>query len=515
MPEHTFAVETPDSSNKNAQEHNPRAGLRLCSELRDRAAFAAAARPSGARTGAAPEDLRATCRPPASLGAPEPARLAMDAASARARSLPGHALELGQGWTGTQFPGYAALSSLAQNGLIRACVETVADDMTRNWIEIKRRGCGSAAGRRHGRAFGSEADSASRAAPAPWNAAAPEALAAAVEACGLRELFHHAAELSGYFGGCLLLIDTGVSGEALSTPLDRTGKSAELTRPGGLRGFRVIEPINAAPGDYDAADPLSPHYLTPAWWWLLGRRVHASRLIRVSADEPPALLRPGYNFFGIPQAQILWDYVLHFQECRAAAARLLTRFSLTVFKTRMDDVLFRAGGTRELDARIRYLVDDRNNDGVLAIDKDSEDVIKVDTSLSGVTDIVRQSLELLAAVNRTPAVKLLGISPSGFNATGESDIRNYHDHILSRQEKIFRAPLRQALEIVQIARFGEIDPGLTFDFAPLNRGDDAARAAVRKTRAETAAVYLDREVLSREDVRAALAADPDFAQVAE
>ena len=76
-----------------------------------------------------------------------------------------------------------------------------------------------------------------------------------------------------------------------------------------------------------------------------------------------------------------------------------------------------------------------NNDGVLAIDKDDEDVLKLETPLSGVTDIVRQSLEILAALNRTPAVKLLGISPSGFNATGESDIRNYYDYITSQQEK--------------------------------------------------------------------------------
>ena len=57
------------------------------------------------------------------------------------------------------------------------------------------------------------------------------------------------------------------------------------------------------------------------------------------------LLKPAYNFLGIPQAQILWDYVLHFQECRAAEARLLTKFSMTVFKTSMADILFSAGGT--------------------------------------------------------------------------------------------------------------------------------------------------------------------------
>lgn len=50
-----------------------------------------------------------------------------------------HSLELGQ-IPGVQFAGYAALQSMAQNGLLRACVDTVADDMTRSWIKLKRTG---------------------------------------------------------------------------------------------------------------------------------------------------------------------------------------------------------------------------------------------------------------------------------------------------------------------------------------------------------------------------------------
>ena len=76
-------------------------------------------------------------------------------------------------------------------------------------------------------------------------------------------------------------------------------------------------------------------------------------------------------------------------------------------------------------ARLQIMSQNRSNDGVIAVDKDAEDIVKVETPMAGVTDVVRQSLEIVAALNRTPAVKLLGISPSGFNATGESDIRNY------------------------------------------------------------------------------------------
>ena len=76
---------------------------------------------------------------------------------------------------------------------------------------------------------------------------------------------------------------------------------------------------------------------------------------------------------------------------------------------------------------------------------------------------MRQSLEILAALNRTPAVKLLGISPSGFNATGESDIRNYYDYITSQQEKVLRNGIRTVLNCLQLHLHGKIDSSVTFD----------------------------------------------------
>lgn len=438
------------------------------------------------------EQIRAMYGPPRTLGVSVEQReavcMAMDGALADA----GVYEVIRDGFDGAdfwpRFMGYGALQNIAQDGLIRACVETVADDMTRAWIELKRQG---EARDRNSTPTAELAD-----------------LARAAEKARLQAVFHEAAELVGYEGGAFVFIDTGARPEDLAAPLNISPYSAELRKGAPLR-FTVVDPVNVFPGDYDSLSPLSPHYFRPRWWWVLGQRVHASRLIRMVANEVPVLVRPAYNFFGIPQAQILWDYVRHFQECREASARLLTKFSLTVLKTDMQSV-FQSGETlAKFDARLRFLARNRSNDGVLAVDRDSEDVIKLETPLSGVTDIVRQSLEILAAMNRTPAVKLLGISPSGFNATGESDIRNYYDHIGSQQEKVLRPGIQTALECLQLHVRGDIDPGLTFDFAPLGEEDRAALAMQQKTRADTIAVYLDRDVISVEEARKALADDPD------
>lgn len=433
------------------------------------------------------DQIRECYGPARTLGAPSGARLAMDSQleADGVYTLLQHTLQLGQA-AAPQFMGYGALQNISQNGLIRACVETVTDDMTRAWITLKGGEKPDAGG---------EDDRLKR-------------LEAAARKAELQKSFHEAAELVGYEGGAFIFIDTGACGEALRHPLHLGRFSSEIRAGFPLR-FTVVDPVNVFPGDYNSLSPLQPNYFRPAWWWVLGERVHASRLIRLVANEVPVLLRPSYNFLGIAQAQILWDYVLHFQECRAAEARLLTKFSLTVFKTNMTEILTAGAGTANLDSRIRFMIQSMSNDGVLAVDKDMEDVVKLATPLSGVTDIVRQALEFLAALNRTPAVKLLGISPSGFNATGESDIRNYYDHIKSQQEKVLRAGIQRALDCIQLHEFREIDRAVSFDFAPLGEEDRAALAVQQKTKADTMAVYIDRGLISPEEARAAIAADPD------
>jgi hypothetical protein len=122
---------------------------------------------------------------------------------------------------------------------------------------------------------------------------------------------------------------------------------------------------------------------------------------------------------------------------------------------------------------------------------------------------VRQALEFVAAIFRIPFVKFLGISPGGLNATGESDLRNYYDHVSAKQEKIFRKPINRLIDLMQGHLFGAIDPDIRAEFIPINDEDDAKRAATLKTKADRDAIYLDRGVLSPEEVREGLAADYD------
>lgn len=431
------------------------------------------------------EEVKSRFAPPHTLGETKESRLAMDAQLAGVYSLLRHTNRMGFGLGAGAFIGYAALQELSQNGMIRACIETIADDMTREWIELSD-GDKDADG--DGKRDANQDDTLIK------------DIEAKAEDLKLKQAFHDAMELVGYEGGSFIFIDTGAQGSELLNPLDVSEHSGELGKGKPIR-FRVIDPISVTPGNYNSTNPLADNYFAPVTWRVLGTEVHKSRMIRLVENEPSQLLKASYNFLGIPRAQILMDYVAHFQMCRTAAQKMLTKYSLTVFKTKLTQTLAQVNGLNQLDARLRLLSQNQSNDSVFAIDMQDEDVAKVESSMAGATDIVRQSLEIIAAINGTPAVKLLGISPQGFNSTGESDIINFYDRIRAQQEKVLRDGIARCLDVIQLHLRGKINPKIKFEFAPLGNEDKQAAVSTVSTLADSMTKLIQSEVITAEEAR--------------
>lgn len=374
-----------------------------------------------------------------------------------------------------QFLGYAYLSGLQQNGFIRAGVEGLADDMTARFIELIRTSD----------IENNDDDKINK-------------INEYLNAFQIKELFNKAAALCGYFGGCLIYVDT--DDEDLLSALD------EKSLNHSIKGYVLIEPINVYPGRYNSTNPLRADYFIPETWFVLGQEVHASRLLYLAADEVNMLLKPAYNFFGIAPAQIAADSVSHFIKDREAASRLLHKYSLLVFKTDMGSALY-SGNPEELYSRVKVLADFRDNNSVIIIDKEDEDIVTVTTSLAGVTDVVRLSLELMPIMFRQPLTKFLGISPGGMNATGESDENNWNEYVLSQCEKIFRKPVKRLLELIQYDLFGEVDECIDFIFKVQSSNDEVKEINNNKIKADTYVQLTTAGIISPEEARKALAED--------
>ena len=369
------------------------------------------------------------------------------------------------------FAGYGYLQDLAQDALIRLCVSTRTDEMLRKWIELR----------------------------CP-NDEINKAIEDELRKMNVKNLLSHALTTMGLMGGSYVFIDDGAGTDERLDPINLSEKSRTVNPKNEIK-FKVIDPIFTAPQSFNATDPTAQDFFKPSVFLVMGKPVHRSRLIRFVENEVPDLLKPSYNFLGLPQAQLLSDYVTEFKRNRKEENRLLQKFSNSFFKTDLSDVLYDKGGQAPIDERVRFFTKYRDNAGVTVIDKETEDFAQINTPISGVTEIVRQSLEHVIAMNQTGVVKTLGVSPSGFSATGESDLRMQADLVATRQEKILRKPLETILRIVQLRLFGKIDPEVTFSFVPLIDEDERIKAEINKINADTDAVLISQGVITNDEAR--------------
>ena len=438
------------------------------------------------------EDIKACMSLPKTLGMPrdleeqEHERFAMTFDSAGAfnqmhQSLAGHLNELGQ-FPVSGFMGYGMLQNLAQNPAISRAISVVADEITKNWIEIK----------------GGEQDD---------NARVNRLIDLVDNHYNLKALFRSAIRKVGFYGGAFIFIDTGER-EDLALPLPVSKHSSELVK-GGRLSFRVIDPVTVSPCDYNSDRPLEADYMRPRSWWVYGQEVHASRLLTLYDDEPPELLKPAYNFLGIPLAQKLADSVAHWNHSRVLANEALNKVNLLVFKTSIDDAFGSAGGLQRLDMRMEWLLHKRNANSVFLCDNDTEDVQNVQNTIAGIADIVKMNREDFAAAVGVPGVKLFGLSPGGFNATGESDLKSFYDHVRAQQE-IYRPQIQRCLNAIQLVHFGDIDPSISFNFAEVSADNGTAAAMNGSTKVNTIASAVQGGLMSAEEGREFLRRDHDL-----
>lgn len=420
--------------------------------------------------------FREMVRPAATLSGADRSRLcaAMDAAVGSAAGEI-DVIPEAQAMTLRSFVGYGALQSLSQDSMIRLLILTRTTEMLRKWILFK------------------NAD-----------AECIEAVERFIKDRHVRDTLQNAVNTMGFMGGAYLFIDTGAPKETLINPLDFSEKSGELKK-GAHLAFRVIDPIFTSPQSFNALNPLEDDFYRPSVFLVQGIPVHRSRLVRLVENEVSDILKPSYNFLGIPQAQILDDYVKDFRKNRESANRLLSKFSCNFIKTDLSDWLYNRGSRAAVAQRVRNFVRFRNNDGVALLDKESEDFFQANTPLSGVDSLVSQSLQFCVAINRTNVVKTLGLSPAGFN-TGDSDIKVHNDMISSLQEQVLRKPLETVFRCIQLHLFGK-SVDLAFDFNPLNEEDERVAADTQKVKADTAAVYLANGVITEDEARDALRND--------
>ena len=387
---------------------------------------------------------------------------------------------------GLTFLGYAYLSELAQRAEYRMIVDTIATEMTRKWIEFE---TGS-----------DEEDKTDKI----------KAIESELDRLKVRDAFTRIAAQDGYFGRAHLYIDTGDTDNPneLITPLGdgRDATSKAKVRKGGIKGVRTVEAVWTYPTGYNSSDPLKDNWYRPDVWFVMGKQIHASRLLCFIGREVPDLLKPAYSFGGLAMTQIAKPYVDNWLQTRQSVSDIISAFTTFVLSTNLGETL-QVGG-EQLFKRVDLFNQTRDNRGTMVIDKDSEAFQNVAAPLSGLDQLQAQSQEHMASPEGLPLVKLFGTTPAGLNATAEPELRAFYDKIGSRQESFYRPNLTKVIDFVQLSLFGEVDQAITFKFVPLWALTEKEEAELRKMDADTDQVLIDTGVIAPEEARTRVANDP-------
>ncbi|MBZ9683227.1 DUF1073 domain-containing protein [Mesorhizobium sp. CO1-1-2] len=387
---------------------------------------------------------------------------------------------------GITFLGYAYLSELAQRPEYRVISETIASEMTRKWIRFT----------------SNDGDD---------KTAKIKELEAEFKRLNVRDLFCRAAEQDGFFGRGHIYIDTGETDnpEELQKPIgtgwDKLSIAKFAKKP--IEALRTVEAVWCYPTAYNSNDPLKDNWYRPDSWYVQAKIVHTTRLITFIGREVPDLLKPTYSFGGLSLSQMVKPYVDNWLETRQSVNDIISAFTVFVLSSNLQETLQAGGDQLFKRAELFNLL--RSNRGLMMIDKETEEFQNVSASLSGLDMLQAQAQEHMASVSHIPLVKLLGTQPAGLNASSEGEMRSFNDYVHAFQEHLFRHPLHRLMGLVMISLWGKPDDGIDFEFEKLEETDEKEAADVEKTKAERDQILIDTGVISPEESRKRVAADPD------
>lgn len=384
-------------------------------------------------------------------------------------------------YPGGGFPGFSYLAQLATRAEYRQMASGMSTELTREWIKFTSK-------------QDDDTDTSEKI----------KGIEAEFKRLNVRGVFQRAAEQDCYFGRAQIFI--GIRGADRSTPLILDPRTVPV---GSLERIAAIEAMWTTPTTYNTIDPAAADFYNPAMWFMLGQQVHASRLMTVVTRPLPDMLKPAFNFGGMSLSQLAEPYVDNWLRTRQSVADLIDNFSTTVLKTSMDQILQGDDDGGELMNRADLFTATRSNKGLMLLDMEREDLVQINTPLSGLHELQAQSQEHMCSVSRMPAIVLTGISPSGLNASSDGEIRIFYDWIAAQQEAYWREPAETILKVVQLSLYGEIDPDIGIEFVPLYQMTPAEQAEIRAKDGATGCAYIAAGVIDPSEERDRLAKDPN------
>jgi len=283
------------------------------------------------------------------------------------------------------------------------------------------------------------------------------------------------------YGGAVLLM--GVGDQDPSTELD-----PETVAQDDLKFIHVMSRWDITSGEIDR-DPMSEFFGEPTYYEInsMARgltRVHPSRVVRFMGNQRPSTIMSA-DGWGDSVLQTVQDAIHDAGGVQGSIASLVSEAKVDIiqipeFAANLSNDEYSSG----LVDRFTYANTLKSTVNMLLLDKE-EVWTRQNVQFGGLPDIARLMLLALSGAADIPATRMLGQSPAGMSATGESDTRNYYDRISSEQETDLTPALERLDEVLQRSATGTFDEDVYYEWDSLwqQTADEAATTNLKLAQA--------------------------------
>ncbi len=264
---------------------------------------------------------------------------------------------------------------------------------------------------------------------------------------------------------------------------------------GSYYGMSQVDPYWMSPMlmAESTSDPARQHFYEPDYWIISGQKYHRSHLAIAIGDELADILKPTYFFGGVSMVQVIYERCYAAERTANEAPALAMNKRMTIMHVDTDEMVANEEAFLEKLAKWVFY---RDNNSVKVVGL-QESIEQVDTSLTDLDSVIMNQYQLVAAIAKVPATKLMGTSPKGFNATGEFEAISYHEEL----ESIQSGPYQMMLDhhYLLLSKSMGLQYGLTVVWNSVESLTAIQRAALNLQKAQTGELYINLGVISPDD----------------
>lgn len=286
------------------------------------------------------------------------------------------------------------------------------------------------------------------------------------------------------YGGALGVMLVKHQGYDLSQPLQ-----LDWIMPGDFAGLLIFDRWNGVNPSSELIEDISdPDYGYPKYYTVTDPagggsvKIHYSRVARFPGATLPFWEEIAEMQWGASVIESIFDELRKRDNVSWNIAQLTFMANIRVLKMQDLGQLLAATDNESQAELLRTLEAQNmllNNMGMQVMDA-ADGLETHQYTFGGLADCYQQFIMDISGAAEIPVTRLFGRSPSGLNATGESDLQNYYDMIAEKQESYLRPILNKVLPPFIISTLGSLPDDFDFEFDPVAEPTDKERADLAK-----------------------------------